>query len=133
LVARSSSLHDIVFWRSEQDVLELSGAICKLIGPAKARLLRYLQDAETLLSAPISDKEIEEEELRVKELIDRFSTNISILERCNHDWVLLLKETQGETKTAEEKEHERVAEGPEGYVEVLVRLWFGLRVDLNEL
>jgi len=33
---------------------------------------------------------------------------------------LAVKETQGETKTAEEKEHERVAEGPEGYVEVLL-------------
>ena len=65
----------------------MSGAIRKLIGPAKARLLKYLQDAEILLSAPISDKEIEEEELRVEELIDRFSTNISILERCNYDWV----------------------------------------------
>jgi len=95
--------------------------------------LRYLQDAETLLSAPISDKEIEEEELRVEELIDRFSTNISILQRCNHDWVSLLKETQGEVKAAEEKEHERVAEGPEGYVEVLLNAMVRLKSRLKRI
>ena len=108
-------------WRSEQGRQRcLAQYIRKLIGPSKARLLRYTQDAEKLLSAPINDKEVEEEEINVEELIDRFSTNISILERCNHDWVSLLREMHGEAKDAEEKEQTRVAEGTEGYVEVLI-------------
>ena len=98
----------------------MSGPIRKLIGPTKARLLRYTRDVEELLLARINDKHIEEEEINVEELIDRFSTNISILERCNHDWVSLLREMHGEAEDAEEKEQTRVAKGTKGYFEVLI-------------
>jgi len=52
--------------------LEMSGAICKLIGPVKAQLLRYLKDTETFLSAPISDEEVEEEKITADKLINYF-------------------------------------------------------------
>ena len=45
----------------------MSGPIRKLIGLSKAWLLRYTRDAEKLLSAPINDKEVEEEEINVEE------------------------------------------------------------------
>ena len=46
--------------------------------------------------------------------------NISILEHCNHDWADLLKDLKGEEKVKEEKEHQKLAEGSEGCIEVLL-------------
>ena len=48
------------------------------------------------------------------------NTNISLLERCNCNWVSLLKDLRGDEKVKEEQELERVAEGGEGYIEVLL-------------
>ena len=98
----------------------MSGPIRKLIGPAKTRLLRYITEAETLLSSPIQAEALEEDEMNTEDLIERMSNNLSIFERCNRDWVSLLKDLKGEQKTAEEKEHSRVGEGTEGYIEVLL-------------
>ena len=42
--------------------------------------------------------------------------------RCNRDWSSLLKD---EDRSKEEKEHQRVAEGSEGYIEILM--------DANEM
>ena len=97
----------------------MSGAIRKLLGPAKSRLLGYIAEAEKLLSLPIQSETIEDE-MNTDDLIERMNNNISILERCNRDWVSLLKGLKGEEKTAEEKEHTRVGEGTEGYIEVLL-------------
>ena len=48
------------------------------------------------------------------------TNSVSILERCNRDWVSLLKDLKGEGKKAEDEEHSRAAEGTEGYIEVLM-------------
>ena len=48
------------------------------------------------------------------------NTNVNLLERCNRDWVDLLKDLGAKTKVAEEKEYDQVAEGVEGFVEVLL-------------
>jgi len=45
--------------------------------------------------------------------------NVSITEKCNRKWAVLLREILGEQKVTEE-EHTRAAEGPTGYVEVLI-------------
>jgi len=42
--------------------------------------------------------------------------DISLLERCDRDWVNLLKDLRGDEKVKEEKELERVAEGRKGYI-----------------
>ena len=49
------------------------------------------------------------------------SSNIAILERCNKDWsTLILKEAKGEAKATEEREYTRIAEGEEGFIEVML-------------
>ena len=66
----------------------------------------------------------------MEDLIEHMNINVSTLERCNQEWVALLKDLKGEGKAAEEKEHSRAANGTEGYVEILLnagelvaRLW----------
>ena len=51
--------------------------------------------------------------------------NISLLEHFNHDWSSLLKDLKNEDWSKEEKEYQRVAEGSEGYIEILM--------DANEM
>ena len=48
------------------------------------------------------------------------NTNVNLLEKCNRDWLNLLKDLGAEMKAAEEKEYDRVAEEAEGFVEVLL-------------
>ena len=55
----------------------MSGPIGKLIGPAKTRLQRYVEEAFSLPSSTV------EEKMRVEEVIARINTNVSLLERCN--------------------------------------------------
>ena len=96
-----------------------------MIGPAKARLQRYNEEASSLLASPIEEESLEEDEIRVEEVIARISTNISLLERCNRDWSNLLKDLKSEERNKEEKEYQRVADGSEGYIEVMM--------DANEM
>ena len=63
---------------------------------------------------------MEDDEGLAEELIERMNTKVNLLERCNRDWVNLLKDLGAETKAAEEKEYDQVAEGVEGFVEVLL-------------
>ena len=63
---------------------------------------------------------MEEEELTLEDLIERMKNNVSVIERCNADWISLLQDLEGEAKVTEEQEHSRVAEGDEGYIEVLL-------------
>ena len=63
---------------------------------------------------------MEEEELILEDLIERMNNNVSVIERCNANWTSLLRDLKGEAKVTEEQEHNRVAEGDEGYVEVLL-------------
>ena len=61
----------------------MSGPIRKLIGPAKTRLQRYVEEASSLPSSAVEEKIVTEDELRVEEVIARINTNVSLLERCN--------------------------------------------------
>lgn len=83
----------------------MSGPIRKLLGPAKTRLQRYVEEASSLLSSAVEEKTAEEDEIRI-EVIGRINTNISLLQRCNRDWMCLMKDLKGEEKVKEEKEHQ---------------------------
>ena len=82
----------------------MSGPIQKLIGPTKARLLCYL-DAATLLTVPVDEKTLDEQEIKTGELINGMDMNTCLSEKCNRDRVSLLRELQGEEKVKEEKTH----------------------------
>ena len=98
----------------------MSGPLRRLIGPAKARLLRYLKEAAPLLTVSVEEKTMEEQEFTIEELIKRINTTICLLERCNRDWASLLKEIDGEERTKEEAEYQKVTEGSESFIEVLL-------------
>ena len=55
----------------------MSGPIGKLIGPAKTRLQRYVEEASSLPSSTV------EEKIASREVIARINTDVSLLERCN--------------------------------------------------
>jgi len=78
-----------------------------MIGPARARLLKYLAEASSLLER--KEKTSGEDETRLEELVERITGTCSLLERCNRDWVNVLKDLRGEEKTKEEKEYEQVS------------------------
>ena len=70
------------------------------MGLAKSHLQRYIEAANDLLERSLlRESELESE---MEDYINRLSSNIAILERCNKDWSTLLKETKGETKATEE-------------------------------
>ena len=46
----------------------MSGPIRKLIGPAKTRLQRYVEEASSLPLSTVEEKIVTEDELRVEEL-----------------------------------------------------------------
>ena len=56
----------------------------------------------------------------MEEVIAHINTNVSLLERCNRDWANLLKDLKSEEKGKEEKEYQQIAEGSEGYIEILM-------------
>ena len=47
----------------------MCGPIRKLIGPAKTRLQRYMEEASSLPSSTVEEKIVKEDELRVEEVI----------------------------------------------------------------
>ena len=98
----------------------MSGPLRRLIGPAKGRVQRYIGEASSILSSPIEERTIDDLEVQVEETIRHVNTNISLSERCNCNWASLLKDLGGDEKVKEEQELERVAEGGEGYIEVLL-------------
>ena len=65
------------------------GAVRKLLGPSKARLKRYLEEAERLLAQSLEGKTMEEEEESIEGLIERIKYNVSVVKRCNDDWASL--------------------------------------------
>jgi len=82
-----------------------------MIGPARARLLKYLAEASSLLEG--NEKMSGKDETRLEELVERITGTCSLLERCNRDWVNVLKDLRGEEKT-------KFSEGSEGFVEVML-------------
>ena len=68
----------------------MSGPIRCLLGPTQA----CLQQARTLFKVPINESDLDKEETQLEDLIQRLSTNITLLERCNKEWTTLLAELQ---------------------------------------
>ena len=87
----------------------MSGPIRKLIGPARTRIRGYYNEVDKLLSSPVREETMEDEELISEELIECMNTNVNLLERYNRDWMNLLKDLSGESKATEENEYDRVA------------------------
>jgi len=111
-------LSDKVALRAGSLEFDMSGPIRKLIGPAKSRVQRIIEEAEALLDTVPDEKEFEEDEMRVETLINRLSSHVSMLEKCNKDWTVVLNNTKGKsTKATEEREYSRAADGEEGFIE----------------
>ena len=62
----------------------MSGLIHKLLGPAKARLQGYLEDAEKFLTSTINEEDVGDEEATIEEYVEHINNNVTILERCDH-------------------------------------------------
>lgn len=70
----------------------MSGPIRKLLGPTKARLQTYIPKAQKILQVPINElTDLDVEEMEIEELINTICMNVSLLERCNDEWIKLLK------------------------------------------
>ena len=68
------------------------------MGPAKLHLQQYIEAENDLLEMSLlRELELDEIESKTEDYINRLSSNIAILKRCNKDWSALLKETKGET------------------------------------
>ena len=96
----------------------MSGPIRKLLGPTKAQLQGYLKDSKLIFASSI-DENLDEEEL-VEDLLQRLSTNVALLEKCNDEWKSLLgsKDLKGDSKTVQEKEYAWAIEGEGGIIEL---------------
>ena len=64
--------------------------------------------------------DLDKEETQLQDLVQRISTNITLLERYNKEWTMLLAELRGEEKVAEEKEYLWAADGDDGLIELLL-------------
>ena len=98
----------------------MSGPIRRLLGPTNARLLGYVKKARTIFSAPIDEEDLDKEETMVEDVLQRITTNLILLKRCNSDWLALLKELKGDEKAVEEKEYVWATEGDDGLIELLL-------------
>ena len=99
----SLALHDTASILGVVD--RMSGLLRKLLGPSKARVQGYIKQAEELLSQPINEETMEDDEITMEDLIERMCNNVSIMEQCDCDWVALLRDLKGEAKVTEEREH----------------------------
>ena len=98
----------------------MSGPIRKLIGPAKSRVQRAIEEANALLETELNVEDLDKEEMDVESLINKLTINISMLERCNKDWTRIMKDLKGEAKATNEKEYTRAAEGGKGFIEAII-------------
>ena len=71
---------------------------------------------------PISDKDLENDETIIEDLIQRMETNTALLQRCNNEWKVLLKKLKRDSKAveAEEKEYLWAGEDDDGIMELLL-------------
>ena len=76
----------------------MSGPIRKLIGPAKSRLLRYIETANGLMEKRPVETLLDKEESEAEDFANRISTIITLLEKCNNDWSNILKELKDDAK-----------------------------------
>ena len=99
----------------------MSGPIRRFLGLTKTRLQGYIKQARFLFVVPINESDLDKEETQLEDLIQRLSTNIALLGRCNKEWAMLLTELlKGEEKMAEEKEYLWATDGNYGLIELLL-------------
>jgi len=98
----------------------MSGPIRRLIGPAKSQVLRVIEEANAFLETGHKGEDLDKDKMDAESLINRLTVNISTLERCNKDWMGVLKDLKGEAKTAEEREYDRVADGDKGFIDAII-------------
>ena len=98
----------------------MSGPIRNLIGPVKFYVQRAIEEANALLETELDVEDLDKEEMDVESLINKLTSNISMLERCNKDWTRIMKDLKGEAKATDEKEYARAAEGGGGFIEAII-------------
>jgi len=98
----------------------MSGPIQKLIGPAKFQLQQYIESANILLEKKPNKTELDEEESKAEDFVNRISCNIVLLEKSNKDWSNILREMKGDIKVTEGHEYARVSEGENGFIDALM-------------
>ena len=69
---------------------------------------------------PINVSDLEKEEVELEDIIQRLSTNITLLERCNKEWTTLLNELKDDAKLKEEKEYLWTTDGDDEIIELLL-------------
>ena len=79
------------------------GSIQRLLGPIKTCLQTYIKEAKIMFLHHVTKTDLDEEEIKVEDLIPPFLSNIMLLERCNQDWATLLHEIKGKESAAEEE------------------------------
>jgi len=80
------------------------GPIKRLLGPIKARLQGYIKKAKTILERAVDEINLDREETELDDLIHQFSSNITLLERCNQEWTTLVNVMEsGNDKDTKEK------------------------------
>jgi len=57
----------------------MSGPLMKIIGPARGRLKKYFDKANSLLSQPVAEKSLKEDKLQIEEVMNRISVSCSLL------------------------------------------------------
>lgn len=63
---------------------------------------------------------LDEEEGEAEDFINRISTTITLLEKCNDDWSNILKELKDDTKVTKDSEYACVTEGEDWLIEALL-------------
>ena len=63
---------------------------------------------EKFHSLPIRKETIEEDKMTIEEFIERLNNNVSVLEKCNHKWVSLLKGNQRSLRIKNTKRLQKV-------------------------
>ena len=96
----------------------------------EGKVQNYIKEASSILLGSLDDKNAEEEEIRLDELV--ICIKQCILERCNTDWSNLLKDLKGEEKAKEEKEFQRFTEGGDGGILGRKRDFLSVRIQTEK-
>ena len=67
-----------------------------------------------------AETQLDEEESEAEDFANRISTNIALLEKCNNDWLNILKELKDNAKVTEEHKYAPICEGEDGLIEALL-------------
>ena len=63
--------------------------------------------------------ELDEYKSEVEDFLNKLTTNVSLLEKCNKGWSNVINRAKGEAKTNEEKEYAKATDGETGLIEMM--------------